>query len=264
MLVIRHFFDPVADALAGLLGARLRCLTIETWLTGCAFKHTVGQDGVASDIRQRDGRALLDGATSIVLNRVRHVSVPAFHHASAANRDYAAAEATAAFWSCLEGLRCPVLNSTLALRLMGQGRPSLAAAKHAVLAGLHTQRVRMTTRARLSESGQLAPFGGGGPVPAVGTPALVFDPGVDEPSAVWVIGDEVLGALDGVEPAAVARFAQQIGLGFGTVLFARRADGIWAWCGFDAAPAQAPAEAIHSLARYLDRHSGQAIRGARG
>ncbi|QBE62580.1 hypothetical protein [Pseudoduganella lutea] len=263
MLVIRHLFDPVADTLAGALGPRLRSLTIETWLAGCTFTHSVGQGGVASEVRARGGPVLLDGATAIVLNRVRHVPVPAFHRSSQPDREYASAEATAAFWSCLEGLDCPVLNDMARLHMAGHGRPGLAAAGHAARAGLRTRVLRMSTRSRLGEPGTLEPVGNaGGPVPAVGAPVFACQPADGERGMLWVVGNAVVGELQGVGHAAVLAFARSTGLGFGVVQFVRGPDGDWLWSGFDAAPMAAPAAVIGALRQHMERQPAPGAEGA--
>ena len=263
MLVIRHLYDPVADMLAGALGPRLRSLAIESWLAGCTFTHSVGQGGAASEVRRQGGPSLLDGATGIVLNRVRHVPVPAFHRSGQADRDYASAEATAAFWSWLAGLDCPVLNDMALLHMAGHGRPGLAAAGHAARAGLRTQTLRMATRSRLGEPGRLGPVGvAEGPVPAVGAPVFSRVPADGEAGALWVIGDEVMGELQGVAHEAVRAFARSTGLGYGVVQFVRDPDGDWRWTGFDAAPLEAPPAVIGALLRHMERHAAPVAHGA--
>jgi hypothetical protein len=255
VLVMRHLFDPVADALAAALGPRLRSLTIESWLAGCRLTHTVGKDGVTTRIHQHAGAAVVDASTAVVLNRVRRVPVPAFDGASTSDRDYAAAEAAAAFWSCLEGLHCPVLNSVAALRPGGHAQSALALADQAARAGLRPCRLRMTTRLRACEGARQRPAG-------LGAPALCCYPAAEPSGMLWIVDQQVLGKLDGVEQGAALAFAQRIGLGFGVLLFAREASGPWRWAGFDAVPPQAPPEVMAALAVALHERCVPKAQGA--
>jgi len=252
ILVVRHLADPVSDALACLLGPRLRSLYIEGWLAGCTVVHTVGPAGVTTRMSDRGGGILLDDTTAVVLNRVAHVAAPAFLQAPPGDSDYATVEATAAFWSCLEGLCCPLLNAPAALRMAGTGA-ELGAAGHAAAAGLHTRLMRMTTRSRRDESPTIQPFAGAGIVP-VGAPGVMRLPNSGECGTLWVVGDKVLGDLDGVDGAAALSFARRIGLGFGTLQFVRSPTRQWSWTGFDALPAPAPAAVLDALAGYLLGH----------
>lgn len=251
ILVVRHLADPVSDALSGLLGPRLRSLYIEGWLVGSTVTHTVGTAGVNTRMTGRGGGSLLDGATAVVLNRVAHIAAPAFH-ASPSDRDYASVEATATFWSCLEGLCCPLLNGPAALRMADTGS-AFGAAGHAAAAGLHTRVMRMTTKSRWDESAAMQPFAGTGSVP-VGAPGALYLPDRAERATLWVVGDQVLSTLDGVDCTAVLSFARRIGLGFGTLEFVRSSVGQWLWARFDALPASAPDAVLDALAAFLLRH----------
>lgn len=245
MIVLRHLFDPVADVLAAAFGTRVHSLVIERWFAGRAFVHEVGKDGVTSEMRGEHGAALCASADTVLLNRVSSVSIPAFQSASPADREYAGAEATAAFWSWLEGMPGRLWNTVEAVRLSCQGRPALAAMAHAAGAGLRTQTVRMTTRCRLVDA---APTG-----LSVGAPAMLVEPADGQQAIVWVVGDRIVGAVEGVASSSVLEFARRTGLGFGTVTFVRASDGAWLWSGFDALPAEVPPQVLAALARYLDR-----------
>lgn len=261
MLVIRHLVDPVADALAAALGPGLRSLYIEGWLASCSITHTVGLDGVATRIEQGDDGVLLDGSTGIVLNRIAYVPTPAFHAARAVDRDYAGVEAMAVFWSCLEGLCCPVLNSAAALRMAGQAQSALGGAAQAVCAGVNTRTLRMTTRAALDDCAGFSPFGGGPSGVAVGAPGLRWLPEDGERGELWIVGDQVLGALEGVATDAVRNLAGRIGLGFGVLGFVRARPGPWLWASFDALPLDVPAAVIEALVAFVARHAPATIQG---
>lgn len=254
MIVIRHLFDPVADVLAAVFGTRVHSLVIERWFAGRAFVHEVGKDGVTSEMRDEHGAVLPDRADTVLLNRVSSVPVPAFQSSSAADREYAGAEATAAFWSWLEGMPGPVWNTVGAVRLSCQGRPVLEAMAHAAGAGLRTQALRMTTRCRLADAalaGRSA--GAAGPAPSVGAPAVIVEPADGQQAVLWVVGDRIVGAVEGVASSAVLEFARRTGLGFGTVTFVRAPGGAWLWSGFDALPAEVPPPVLSALAQHLDR-----------
>lgn len=256
LLVVRHLFDPVADALALALGPRLRSLAIESWLSGCAIRHTVGADGAATEVRTRAGQVLLDGATAALLNRVRHVPVPAFQRAAEADREYACSEAAAAFWSCLDALACPVINSVAAQRLSGRGQLPFIAAAHAAAAGLSTCTLHMTTRTRYRDVAQ-----GSGAAPAVGAPACWCEPAGEPEGVLWIVGEQVIGALEGVAPAAARDCARRLGLGFGTLQFVRDAVGRWRWSAFDAAPLHAPPPVLAALAALLGDYEQARLQG---
>jgi hypothetical protein len=203
---------------------------------------------------------LLDPDVRIVLNRLRRVSVAGYHDAAPPDAAYAQAEATAMLWSCLEGLSCPVLNSMTALGLVGRSSHPLAHAGAAHRCGLLTREYRLTTRARAGDAAAMRaldmPFAAGPPV--VGAPAWYGSATCGRPGALWVVGDQVVGALDGVPAAAVLQFARAVGLGFGVVTFEQDAGGRWRWTGFDPLPLYAPPHVAERLAEYLMAHAALA------
>ena len=261
ILVIRHLVDPVADILAQALGPRLRSLYIEGWLAGCTITHTVGAAGVTTQIEQAGVAVLLNRSTAIVLNRTAFIPVPAFHGASPADRDYAMVEATATFWSCLEGLCCPVLNGVAALRMAGHAQSEYACLGQAVCAGLNTRALRMTTRATFNDSACARSNGRPAEHIVVGAPAYTWAPDAGEQGELWIVGDQVLGALEGVPPAAAQNFARRVGLGFGVLRFVRLPAAPWRWASFDALPLDAPAAVIEALIKFVARHATEYAQG---
>lgn len=259
ILILRQLFDPVADGIARTLGPAVRSGVIEQWFGGCRIDHRVGPAGVDSRI-EAGGMPLLDPDVGIVLNRLRRVSVAGYHNAAPPDAAYALAEATAMLWSCLEGLSCPVLNSMTALGLVGRPSHPLAHAGVAHRCGLPTRDYRLTTRARAGDAAAMCaldmPFADRPPV--VGAPGWYGSATSGRPGTLWVVGDRVVGALDGVPAAAVLRFAQTVGLGFGVVTFEEDADGCWRWTGFDPLPLYAPAHVTERLAEYLTAHAALA------
>jgi hypothetical protein len=252
ILIARHLYDPVADALALALGPRVRSWFIEQWLGSCATVHTVGAAGVDTVIRAGDGSALLDGAVTVVLNRVRQIPAARYHRADAVDQQYALAEATATFWSCMAGLRCPVLNSVPALGLVGRAADPLARVALAHAAGLPVRAFRLSTRVRFGESRGMvaleAPFPVAGQT--VNAPAWLCSR-TSGHGELWIVGMQVLGALDGIDAVAASAFAQRVGMGFGVLYFARDDHERWLWTGLDCLPLQAPPAVLEALATWL-------------
>lgn len=256
ILILRQLFDPVADVIARALGPVVRSGVIEQWFGGCRLDHRIGPAGIDSRI-EAGGLPLLDPDVRIVLNRLRRVSVAGYHNAAPPDAAYALAEATAVLWSCLEGLSCPVLNSMTALGLVGRPSHPLAHAGVAHRCGLLTRDYCLTTRARAGDAVTMLalemPFADHPPV--VGAPAWYGSATSGRPGTLWVVGDKVVGALDGVPAAAVLQFARAVGLGFGVVTFEQDPVGRWRWTGFDPLPLYAPPRVAEHLAAYLMAHA---------
>lgn len=262
ILVLRQLFDPIADQLSLALGPRVRSCVIEQWLSGCRIRHRVGRSGVETEIHARDGSPLLDGAVSVVLNRVSRVPAARYQGAAAEDQSYALAEAAALFWSCIEGLPCPVINTVPALGLVARASHPLAQAAAAARAGLLTLDYRMATRVRYGDAGRMramdAPFAMHGP--SINGPACLCSLTSMAAGSLWIVGDQVVGALDGVSAGNALQFARHLGLGFGVLDFERDAAGHWRWTGVDPLPLQAPPAVVQALAAYLAQYADAAER----
>jgi hypothetical protein len=253
IVILRQLFDPLADELAQLLGPAARSSAIEHWFTGCRLEHRVGAAGVDTRI-DAGGTPLVDADAGIVLNRIRRVSVAGYHGAAPPDAADALAEATAVLWSCLAGLRCPVLNSAPALGLVGRGSHPLREADLAHRCGLRARDYHLTTRSRRGDADGMraldTPFAAG-----PGAPAWYGSATTGEAAHLWVVGDAVVGTLDGVADDAVLRFARALGLGFGVLAFERDGAGRWVWMSADPAPLYAPPHVVARLADYLAAHA---------
>lgn len=256
VLILRQLFDPLADEIARMLGPIARSGVVEHWFGGCRLEHRIERIGVDTRV-DAHGWPLLDAEVGIVLNRLRRVSAGGYHDAAPADAAYARAEATAVLWSCLEGLRCPVLNGVQVLGLVGRASHPLAQAQLAHRCGLAVPDYHLTTRARFGDAHAMraldAPFADGPPV--AGAPAWYRGAATGRGGHVWVVGDRVEGALAGVDDRAVLRFARALGLGFGILAFERDEDGRWRWTGVDPAPLVAPPRVTALLAEHLTAHA---------
>jgi hypothetical protein len=252
ILILRQLFDPVADDVARILGPAARSSAVEHWFGGCRLEHGIEAAGSDTRIDAR-GAPLLDGDVTVVLNRIRRVSVGGYHDAAPPDAAYALAEATAVLWSCLESLRCPVLNTVAALGLVGRCSHPLAHVRLAHRCGLAVPDYHLTTRARCGDDTAMraldAPFADGPPVP--GTPAWYRGAASGRTGQMWVVGDRVVGALAGVQDDAVLRFARALGLGFGVLAFEQDDAGRWRWTDADPVPLHAPAHVTALLAEHL-------------
>lgn len=256
ILLARHLFDPVADQVAAKLGPVVRVWLIERWLADCQTYHTVGSTGAATRISDASG-PICGPRVALVLNRVRHVPVPMYENAAAVDRGYAISEATALFWSCLESLGCPILNSVAALKLLGQQEQPLGWAGAAARAGLKTPEFHLATTTRL---------GGMKAMQVIETPFQMSSShrrgpgwfrsvGKSRTADLWIVGDKVLGNLATVCVENARRFARLQGIGFGALHFEEYQDESWRLIGFNALPLSTPPEVFGALLDLLGKYA---------
>lgn len=257
ILLMRHVLDPVADEVATRLEPMVRVWFIEQWLASCRIYHSIGSAGAVTRIDDANGRRMFDAQVAVVLNRVRQVPAPMHQNATASDHAYVVSEATALLWSCLESLNCPILNSVTALKVVGRADHPFNWASVAVRAGLETREFRLTTATRLGSAKSMQ---------AIETPFQTLprprcgwgwfgSVGTGRTGNLWIVGDTVLGSLEGVSAEKALRFAQMQGIGFGLLHFEEYADESWRLTGFDALPLWAPATVVRALVDLLAGHA---------
>lgn len=256
ILLARHLFDPFADRVASRLGRSVRVCSIERWLAHSRIRHRVGNDGASTELQSDDGELVRSEHLGIVFNRVRCVPVPQTFEEAKGDRNYAAAEATALFWSCLESMGCPVLNTAIAMQLVGRTTHPMTWVAVAAAAGLRTRDFWLTTTARRPDGRTMEAISEPlSPADSARGPAWLGSRGTGQLAALWIVGSSVLGQVAGVSNADALRFARTVGIGFGVLQFELYADDTWRLSGYDTFPMTAPTTVVDALIDLLASHA---------
>ncbi len=240
ILLVRHWHDPVSDEIGRALPGLVTMLRIESWLSQFLICHTVGKDGANAGFAQRKDTALEPGRFTFALNRVRQMTLPQIPGMSAEDRMYAASEACALFWSCLESLPCPLLNTPMAMGMVGRAGQPISWLADASASGVPTADFALTTnRARQDKSVAWEPFSVfPGQMQEVGFWQQRQCNGAR--ADCWVVGSEIIGEAPGIEKRTLLEFSERLGLGFGRLTFQAYQDGTWRLAGVDAMPMSMP------------------------
>jgi hypothetical protein len=262
ILILRHFHDPVADALSDFLGHGARQIIIESWLANFKIRHSVGVNGAVAEFRDQLTGQLASADVSAVFNRVRSIQLVAPRISSLGDANYFASEATALFWSCLEAMKCPVINTVTAIGLLGSGLRGPQMLRLAASCGIVPADHVFSTRPPplpYSRDLEIALFyrdcmGAQAP------PHMRID--ARETREVWWVAAGLSEDCDGLPREAIGRFAHAAGLGFSRLVFQRFQDAQWRLSLIDPFPLSAGGHVLIMLARALDQiaHAG-AIEG---
>lgn len=250
--IFRHAADPLADELGRRLGSSAQSLTVEQLLTGYRITHTQDEGGTETRLLPRPGAPPWDNVRpAIVINRVRQVPGGLLALTGHPDSGYAEAEASALFWSILEGYGCPVYNAPHLFAGFHSPVPALRWVDAARQAGLATSAYVMTTeQARLGRArSHMTPL----------THSLLPGQGpgwfADEPagtrSTTWLCGRPVVGLPPGLSPQAIRGFAAALGVFIAELTFITGDDGQSVLTGVDPHPDTLPAKAMDALCAHL-------------
>ena len=140
-MVLAHMHDSSAHWVAERLRARsagpVELVLVESLgAQDVRWRHELGADGVATDVRLLDGRRLTTGAVAAVLNRMLEPPLAMVAAAVDGDGDYARSELTAFAVSWVRGLAPVVVNQPTPQGLSGRWRAPLAWRALALRAGL--------------------------------------------------------------------------------------------------------------------------------
>lgn len=252
ILLLRHFYDPVCDVLAHLLGQDVRQIQIETWLNNLKISHRVGAADSMAVFFDKRGNSVLDKDVGVVFNRVHSMRLAMPQNTDPADMNYFSSEAAALLWSCLESLQCRVINSCRSVGLVGHGVRPVEVLALAVKCGilpcghLFTTR-RQSVRGMVPFEGALITVG-----PGDSGNGLFKRRGEGISKTIWVTAGLLKGDLEGLSENAINRFVGEAELGFASLSFDAYPDGSWHLSAVDRFPATAPDHAIADLANQLD------------
>lgn len=258
LLMLRHFYDPVCDELARRFGHAAKSLLIENWLSHYCIDHSGHDGGVDASFSIRATRVPIFTGVKCVFNRVREIPVSAVSGITQADGDYALSEATALFWSAVEGLKVPVVNSPLALGMVGRPVEPFGWLSHALNAGVPVADFSFSTRRRfLSTKGAAtAPD-----VQAANDPVWASGSSTGPRHDIWIVAGSIVGQSLVADPGALRDFAKRLGLGFGRLSFGLCFDGSWRLQAVDVWPQNAPAAVMDALHDSLQEECVMSGRG---
>jgi len=152
-LLLANDGDATARRIAAALRVRHRSdavalVTMRDLALADEFTHVMDGSRTHTTIRLRKGITIDSDDIGIVLNRLRHVTVPQFTRADQADRDYATMEMYALLISWLTSLRCPVINCGGSAGLSVVPRSALEWFRLAAQAGLRTPRLSVSSSLR--------------------------------------------------------------------------------------------------------------------
>lgn len=277
ILILAHPGDRLALQVYAELqrqvgSAHLRLHSAQEIALALRWSHHQNQSGIRTEIGLADG-STIEGEWGLLFNRLQQLELPHFGGADPMDRDYAAAEMQALLLSWLHSLSCPVINPASAQGLGGARRTHAQWLQLAQQAGLPIQAYHFSSNPRRfsprsQSTASLWPYrtasAHGASVtpqleritlPQVGSePTFFLEQVADDPAAVVVAGEQVVGGAVQLDRAACRRLTQLAGVPLLQITLARRTAGAtneWAVCGVSPFPDAEDAHVVRAIADFL-------------
>jgi hypothetical protein len=252
ILLLRHWHDPVSDEIGRALPGLVTMLRVESWLSQFLISHTVGKGGADGGFAQRKDSDFGSGSFTLSINRVRQMTLPQVPGMSDEDQMYSASEACALFWSCLEALPCPVLNTPMAMGMVGRAGQPISWLAAASESDVPTADFALTTnRARQANSAAWERYAGQSPDGNCWQQRRSGGASAD----CWIVGNRVIGVPPGIDRNALNEFSVRLGIGFGRLTFQNYQDGTWRLAGVDLMPMSVPPVVFAALISLIAHHA---------
>ena len=268
-LLLANDGDATALRVAAALRARhaddsVARVTMRDLAQAHEFTQTLDGPRSRTTIRLRTGLTLDSDEIGVVLNRLRHVSVPQFTRSDRTDREYATMEMYALLISWLTSLRCPVVSRGGSSGLSAVPRSALEWFRLAANAGLRTPRLSMSSSLRRFAVSNMVPLGNDLDAGGRSSPALssivgqrrgwFLEPFGPRRCSLYIAGGRVSGGLSPETKLAVRRLAASAGVSLARVDFCEALDPphSWMFVGIDEWPDLVDPESISAVAALLE------------